>query len=239
MPPLVTCVCLTTHPKRAAFLGDALVSFRAQTYPERELLIVNDGAPLVSLVEDVRVVNLPAKLDGWTVGEKRNVGVRLALGDYLATWDDDDVSFPERLQEQVEQTLLWGCGAVLADRMFVADASMRLVGNCYRGAIHATMATALLHRSAVVLAGGYPVANYKEDAQLLERIRLVARRPVATLRNARWYVLRRHGANVTLDYRESADEYFSCALRSPADLAAQRGLDGLLAGPGRNDVEEA
>lgn len=234
--PLVSCVCLTTHPRRAAFLGDALVSYRAQTYPARELLVVNDGEPLRSRAEDVRVVNLPDRGARWTVGEKRNVGVRLARGEYLATWDDDDVSLPERLAEQVARAEQWGAAAVLADRMAVADARLRLHGNCYRGALRATMASAMLRRSAVVAAGGYPTADYMEDVEVLERVRLVCRRPVGIMRGADWYVLRRHGGNVTLDYRETDDEYTACALRDPATVEAQARLDALLRGPGREDV---
>ena len=41
MTPLVTCLCLTRN--RRGFLPRAIECFVAQTYEERELLIVDDG----------------------------------------------------------------------------------------------------------------------------------------------------------------------------------------------------
>lgn len=238
-PPLVSCVLLTTHPRRAAFLPDALRSYRQQAYAARELIVVNDGAPLASAAPDVRVVNLPRRARPWTIGEKRNVGIREARGEYLATWDDDDVSLPERLAEQVAAALAWRADVVRADGMYVADASMNLAGRCQRSAGAPVMPSALIRREAAVRAGGYPVADYLEDAELIERIALLGRGHVATMPDARWYVLRRHGSNVTLDAGESADSYVQCALRDGAAAgAAARAIEALRQGPGAEDVRE-
>lgn len=48
----------------------------------------------------IRVYRLP---DGYTIGQKRNVGSQLARGEIIATWDDDDYSAPERLRDQVSR----------------------------------------------------------------------------------------------------------------------------------------
>ena len=235
--PLVSCVCLTTHPRRALFLPDALRSYRAQSYAARELLIINDGAPLESAAPDVRVINLPARGRRWTVGEKRNAGIRAARGEYLATWDDDDVSLPGRLVESVEAARAWGADVVRADGAWIADAGLTLAGRCQRDASAPVQASALIRRDAAVRAGGYAAADYCEDAQIVERVRLVVRGHVATLAGAGWYVLRRHGANVTLGYGEHGDTYVACALRDAGGVrAAQRALDALRAGPGGDDV---
>lgn len=229
MPPLVSCVCLTTAPKRAAYLPDAVRAFRWQTYPDRELVIVNDGEPLTSSDPMIRVVNLPAIGRRWTLGEKRNVGVREARGDYLATWDDDDVSMPERLAHQVAEMERTRADAALADAMAVADDALRLVGVCHRGTSRPVQASAMLRRSAVVAAGGYPVADYREDAELLERLRLYVRAHVITLPGCEWYIMRRHRQNVTHEFGETSDEYIACGLRAPEVAALQRRLDALRA----------
>lgn len=236
--PLVTCVCLTTHPRRAMYLPDALRSYRAQTYEARELVIVNDGAPLVAVAGDVRVINLPPRGERWTVGEKRNVAVRAARGEYLATWDDDDVSLPSRLSEQVEAAETWRAAVVRVDGAFIGDASLSLSGRCAR-AMAPVMASALIRRDAIVAAGGYPVADYLEDGELIERIRLLGRGHVATM-TGRWYVLRRHGSNVTLAAGERSDTYVACALRDASDVReATRAIEALRRGPGGGDVRGA
>ena len=234
--PLVSCVCLTTSPHRAAFLPDALRSYRQQSYTPRELLIVNDGDPIQPAAPDVRVVNLPDRGYKWSVGEKRNVGVRYAQGDYLATWDDDDVSLPWRLAVQMDAALAWNADVVLADCMYIADASMNLAGNCNRGRQRAVMASALAKRNAIVRAGGYEAADYMEDVGMLERIRLVSRGHVATMRDCDWYVMRRHAGNVTLDAGETAEQWLSCGLRNPDVASAAVELESVLAGPGGEDV---
>lgn len=234
--PLVTCVCLTTHPKRSAYLPDALRSFRQQTYAPRELVVINDGAPLVSSMPDVRVVNLPRRSARWTIGEKRNAGIRAARGEYLATWDDDDVSLPRRLKESVAAALAWNADVVRADSMYVADERLSLAGRCQRSRGATLQASALIRRDAAVRAGGYPVADYLEDASLIERIRLVSRGHVATIEGARWYVLRRHGTNVTLAAGERADDYIACALGDTDVRDASAALEELRRGPGGDDV---
>lgn len=234
--PLVSCVLLTTHPKRAAFLPDALRSYRQQTWPARELVVVNDGSPLAPRAADVRVVNLPPIGRPWTIGEKRNVGVRASRGVYLATWDDDDVSLPERLASQVEYALRCDADVVLADRMTVADSDMNLVGACHRGRQRPVQASALLARSAVVAAGGYPAVSYREDAELLERLRYVVRARIVTQPGCDYYVMRRHGANVTLAAGERDDAYFACALGDVSGRLLQARVDAVRAGAGADDV---
>lgn len=236
--PLVTCLCLTTHPKRAAYLPDALRSYRQQSYGARELVVINDGAPLTSARPDVRVVNLPARAARWTIGEKRNAGVRAARGVYLATWDDDDVSLPSRLSEEVEAAERTGAAVVLAGGMFVGDASLSLAGRCSR-ALAPVQASALLRRDAVVAAGGYPVADYLEDAALLEHVRFLGRGRVEVLPDARWYVVRRHGSNITLRAGERDAVYTACALVDVGDVReASRAIAALRRGAGGDDVRE-
>ncbi len=227
--PLVTCVCLTTAPRRAAFLRDALRSFEAQTLPAdaRELLIVNDGTPLRSTRAGVRVVNLPPRVGGaWSVGEKRNVAVRLACGAWLATWDDDDVSLPDRLTSQLATAERTGAAGVLASGSWVADGELRLAG-WREELLRPVQASALLARDAVVRAGGYPACSYREDAGLLTALRLYARAHVVVDRGA-WYVLRRWGGGVTLDAGERDDRYLSEARPDPREAWARSDLARVL-----------
>lgn len=236
--PVVSCVMLTTHPKRARYLPDALRSYRGQTLAERELVVVNDGAPLLSRAADITVVNLPDRGRRWTIGEKRNVGVRFARGEFVATWDDDDVSLPGRLAAQVAVARSRDADYVLADQMLVADAGMRLIGRCDRGRQRPVQASALVRRSTVAAAGGYRPVDYLEDFALLERIRYLVLGTVAVVPDSEWYVMRRHGGNVTNTHGESDCEYGVCALRDPNVSPQQRELDALRRGPGAEDIYE-
>lgn len=237
---LVSCILLTTHPKRAAFLPDAVASYRAQTHAPRELVVVNDGpVRLRSDSSDIVVVNLPARGHPWTIGEKRNVGVRHAQGEWLATWDDDDISLPHRLTEQLRHARGMSADYVMADRMHIADADMRVYGSCFRSTNRPTMPSALVRRDLVVRAGGYPAKNYMEDAELLERVRLLARGRVSTMFEADFYVMRRHGSNVTNSFGESDSAWKTCALKDPEREKTQAAVDAVRQIHANGDILEA
>jgi glycosyltransferase involved in cell wall biosynthesis len=86
---------------RREFVPAALRCFFGQTYPERELVIVDDGArPVADLIPDDARVRY-VRLDRRTVlGTKRNIAAENARGDVLVHWDDDDWSHPARLARQ-------------------------------------------------------------------------------------------------------------------------------------------
>ena len=102
--PLVSCI-MPTHNRRA-FLKQALIYFERQDYPNRELIIVDDGddrvSDLVSSNPRVRYVSLPQRT---SIGEKRNLACEMAKGTIIAHWDDDDWYAPNRLSYQVAPLL--------------------------------------------------------------------------------------------------------------------------------------
>ena len=129
--PLVSCLMVTRDRAPQAFL--AVGCFLRQTYPQRELVIVDDGADddLARMVagladERIRMVRRPDR--GETLGELRNIAVGLARGQLVCQWDDDDLSDPDRLWWQVcvltdsavsacileRWTMLWASGPRVA-----------------------------------------------------------------------------------------------------------------------------
>lgn len=237
MAPLVSCICLTTHPLRAEYLPSAVRSFRQQTYRgPKELIVVNDGLPMVSRSPDIRVVNLPDIGRRWHIGEKRNVGLREAFGDLVATWDDDDVSLPGRLEDQVRFIEDNGAHYAVCDSMLVADQAMRLVGRCSRGLSKPLQASAMMTRNAAISAGGYQPLDYLEDFRMMETVKLLLRGVVMTMPGRYWYVMRRHELNITNSMGESNCEYGVCAMREPEVSEEQRELNRVLFGPGGDEV---
>ncbi|MCB1052033.1 MAG: glycosyltransferase [Acidobacteria bacterium] len=99
-PPLVSCVMPTAD--RLEFVPEAIRQFCAQTYPNKELWILDDGrescAHLVPQQDNIHYRRLNGPLD---LGSKRNLAVGLANGSLIAHWDDDDWFHPRRLSEQV------------------------------------------------------------------------------------------------------------------------------------------
>lgn len=78
-----------------------------QTYPNRELVIVNEGPPeyqkqLEEYVatfgrDDIHCVWLKGY---YTLGALRNIAIGLCHGDLFCQWDDDDFCLPQRLSVQ-------------------------------------------------------------------------------------------------------------------------------------------
>lgn len=100
--PLVSVVMLTY--KRADILPQAIESILAQTYPDFELIILNDGSPdntdeVVKKYHDKRIRYYKNKQNKG-IAYSRNRGVSLARGKYIMIMDDDDISLPTRIEKQ-------------------------------------------------------------------------------------------------------------------------------------------
>ncbi len=87
-------------PERRALAELAARSFLEQTYPNKELLIINDGqeswGKIVS--PEIREVRVAEKC---TLGRLRNIGLECLEEDAVwVQWDDDDFHHPLAMQEQ-------------------------------------------------------------------------------------------------------------------------------------------
>jgi glycosyltransferase involved in cell wall biosynthesis len=99
-PPLVSCIMPTSNRRR--LVPQAIRYFRRQDYPERELLILDDGADAVAdlVPEDPRIRYL--RIDGrLSLGAKRNLACEHAGGEIILHWDDDDWMADWRISHQV------------------------------------------------------------------------------------------------------------------------------------------
>ncbi len=87
---------------RREFVPQAIQNFLAQSYSQRELIVLDDGphsvADLIPPHDNIRYLRLDRKS---TVGAKRNIACELARGDFIAHWDDDDWMAPTWLASQV------------------------------------------------------------------------------------------------------------------------------------------
>src|SRR4051812_24472999 len=92
---------------RAAYLGAAIASVRAQTFADWELIVVDDGstdetAAMLDELSDPRIRVLRIGHSG-SESITRNAGLRLAEGEWVAFLDSDDLWVPEKLERQLAQ----------------------------------------------------------------------------------------------------------------------------------------
>ncbi len=99
---LVTAI-ITTH-NRLNLLKRAIDSVYAQTYPNIELIVIDDastdGTPDYCKQLPLQYIYIP-KEESKGGNYARNQGIRAAKGEYVAFLDDDDYWLPEKIKKQV------------------------------------------------------------------------------------------------------------------------------------------
>ncbi len=89
----------------ARYLRDSIDSILHQTFQHFELVIINDGSTddtvkILEEINDHRIVLLNQENLGLT--KSLNRGARISNGKYIARQDADDISLPNRLEQQVK-----------------------------------------------------------------------------------------------------------------------------------------
>lgn len=87
----------------------ARTAFLEQTYPLKQLVIVNDGEHSLDIndsrIKEVKVERKPQT----TLGQLRNIGLEHADGDWILQWDDDDIHHPARMDYQMSHVVSGKC----------------------------------------------------------------------------------------------------------------------------------
>ncbi len=95
---------ITTH-NRLDLLKRAILSVYEQTYPDIELIVVDDastdGTKEYCTSQSFRSICIP-KEDSRGGNHARNLGIKAANGYYVAFLDDDDAWLPEKIEKQVK-----------------------------------------------------------------------------------------------------------------------------------------
>lgn len=168
--PLVSCLMPTAD--RPRFVPQAIRYFLRQDHPERELVIVDDGAePVAGLVPAhprIRYLRLPRRR---SLGEKRNVACEAAAGEILVHWDDDDWHAPWRLRCQVAHLEAAPADLCGAGRLYFFDPANRrlwLFAPLRRGAPWLAGAT-LCYRRSLWRRHSFPPLACGEDGDFVRR----------------------------------------------------------------------
>jgi len=104
MPGELVSIVLPTF-NRADLIGETIQSVIDQSYPEWELIIIDDGSSddtkeRIALFSDERIQYHFIEHTG-ILGKVRNTGMRLAKGNYIAFLDSDDIWLPHKLVFQL------------------------------------------------------------------------------------------------------------------------------------------
>ncbi|SRR5271166_2478227 len=139
--PLISCIMPTRE--RSDFALQAVRYFQRQDYPNTELVIIENGPPVLaaSLPDDPRI-QLISSDTSRSIGALRNIACQHARGEIVVQWDDDDWHGPKRVSRQVadirageaditalrdatvfdlERWQFWKLSARLHRQMFVRD----------------------------------------------------------------------------------------------------------------------
>jgi glycosyltransferase involved in cell wall biosynthesis len=197
--PLVSCIMPTYNRRR--FVPQAIKYFLQQDYPNRELIVVDDGTQpagdLIPQNPSIRYTRLPTKQ---SIGAKRNLACHTARGDIIVCWDDDDWYAPHRISYQVTP-LLHGKADVtgfdkslllsLPTRQFWAYTSQLHTRLFVQGIVGGTLA---FWKKLWNQGARFPNASLAEDATFLQiLLRRGAR--LERLANAGMFIYVRHDSN--------------------------------------------
>lgn len=188
--PWITCVCVSAA--RPSFVRRAIRHFKAQTYPNKDLVIVYEGDYeflIDDTLHDVKLIKLPTG-SALSLGERRNMSIQHCKGDYFCQWDDDDWYHSRRLELQMNALAQSGRSACALKRLILYDA---LTHKAYLSCERYWEGTLLCRTDLVDNSIRYPHINRSEDNSLV--VSLVRRDHVHALSAPYLYAYLFHGKN--------------------------------------------
>jgi glycosyltransferase involved in cell wall biosynthesis len=188
--PRISCLMVTRD--RVSLAALAIDCFRRQSYPNRELIVVDDSTETalerhIASLEDRSIRYMRRESNAESLGELRNHAASLATGAYVAQWDDDDLSHARRLEIQMAAIRTFSTGAAFLLREFIWwPREQRL-------AISRSRVWESSMLCAKELLPAYPDLKQGEDTPVVAR--LMAEQRVALADIPALYVYVQHGTN--------------------------------------------
>jgi glycosyltransferase involved in cell wall biosynthesis len=193
--PLVSLVMPTYN--RARYVPTAIRCFLQQTYLNVELIIVNDGAEEIPVINDLRIVYM--KLNQRTpTGTKRNLGAENARGEIIANMDDDDWSSPHRIEDEVQRLTRTGKAVTGYNATVVFDEATGLLYKNMGGPPYFASGTSQCYTKEWWKQHPFPDCSYGEDSVFARTARLADQLAVAD--PGHMMVARKHANNTDTVY---------------------------------------
>ena len=188
----VSCLCITYNraPNKLYLLNEAVHSFLQQSWPDKELVIINDcpGQTLIFDHPQVSVINLPIRCRSY--GEKMALAVTLSKGDFLTPWDDDDISLPMRIEIAMDTLMRLKAQHYKSHGQWFLNKSGLTNMNSFVGHNNA-----LFTRSMYVKAKGYEPFSLGADAHLDREMRRLEPPAVNEMSKDKWQYIYRWGVS--------------------------------------------
>lgn len=165
--PKVSCLMVTANRKKLA--QRAIICFLNQSYPNKELVIIDDGDEDYSSIlkevpkNELKYIKLKKKPD-FVLGKLRNLSLNEASGEYLIQWDDDDWYHDDRIKIQAE-ILSSGFDACCLSGSLMHLDSKEFINHPYIGYLPDGIPGSIMHRKNDHIR--YPETRRAEDTVYL------------------------------------------------------------------------
>ena len=143
----------------AKYIRCAVGSVLAQTFQDREIIVINDGSPDTAETErelgDYMEEIIYIKQENGGPAAARNLGLRAARGEFVAFLDADDYWKSDYLSEQINYITTGGFDLVYTDGLIVGDSLLagRTFMNAAPSVGEVTLESLLAERSNIILSG--------------------------------------------------------------------------------------
>ena len=170
-----TVSCIMCTKDRPTFVKKSIKMFEKQSYPNKELIIIDDSDQIDEYAQqcDVKYFHLKGK---HSIGKKRNIGIKKASGDVVLIWDDDDYNGPERIKNQLNALLKSKKDAIVYNTCVYYSVPLRVLFTFSKD-IHdriwkyGYIAGTVMFYKYVWNKVKYPSVSFREDILFLERMK--------------------------------------------------------------------
>lgn len=160
--------CIMPIANRRNLVPLAIHAYLSQDWPEKELIVIDDGEDVLEDVFTGITGVLYHRLNSrQRIGTKRNLACSLALGRLICHWDSDDWSEPRRLSEQSDRLLGSTADVTGYSSMLFWDADNSRA-SLYTGSLNYALGSSLMYRREYWEKNRFPQANIGEDTQFIQ-----------------------------------------------------------------------
>ena len=223
MIPTVTIVTLLTDRREFLPLLKACINNQNYDKSKLEWVILDDGDNNNLDFDDCSVKPLYFHCsEKLTIGRKRNIACRIATGEFITFFDDDDIHYPNRITAGVENLTKRGQRYISGStKLDIADTS---TGKIYRSGPfaknHATAGTFFFRKQFLSMSSFRDSDRAGEEAYFLKNYQI----PMAQIKPEDTIICLAHSKNTISKKRFFVDEKFIGTLdekKLPKDITSE------------------